>query len=187
MAAAVASAVERKRAGAVGNLRSRFCSGSGSCSDTAVREKVGTNALFTVPLVAKKGGWAFVVVRTTILAVVGAGVVARLLLSDASIVAVAVEFCLVFFFLFLVDGTLWYVGLDLHLIFEHSQGLSRTKFLCANDDSSPLKRLLTLRNPHRLSFRTKLFSKAPRKYLARISLENRCLSTIRNEKPSGSQ
>ncbi len=63
-----ASAVETKRAGTAGalgkvGLRLGLGSGSGSYSDTAMLEKVGINALFTIPLVAKKGVGA--VVATT--------------------------------------------------------------------------------------------------------------------------
>jgi len=117
--------------------RGRLGSGRDSYSPTDTREPVATNVLLasTIPPAPKKRGGACT------------GTAMRAAL--ASLFADSAAF-------FLVEGPLWNDGLELHFIFKHSQGLSRTKLTLANDDSSPLRRLLILRNPQRLSFRMKL-------------------------------
>ena len=78
-------------------------------------------------------------------------------------------------------------GFDLQNIREDRPGSSRMKYLCSNVLSNPDTLRLTLRNPHRFSLRMKLRNMTLRKYLGRMTDENRATSCMANELPLGSQ
>ena len=78
-------------------------------------------------------------------------------------------------------------GFDLQNIREDRPGSSRMKYLCSNVLSNPDTLRLTLRNPHRFNLRMKLRKMTLRKYLGRMTDENRATSCMANELPLGSQ
>lgn len=78
-------------------------------------------------------------------------------------------------------------GFDLQNIREDRPGSSRMKYLCSNVLSNPDTLRLTLRNPHRFNLRMKLRKMTLRKYLGRMTDENRATSCMANELPVGSQ
>ena len=78
-------------------------------------------------------------------------------------------------------------GFDLQNIREDRPGSSRMKYLCSNVLSNPDTLRLTLRNPHRFNLRMKLRKMTLRKYLGRMTDENRATLCMANELPLGSQ
>ena len=78
-------------------------------------------------------------------------------------------------------------GFDLQNIREDRPGSSRMKYLCSNVLSNPDTLRLMLRNPHRFNLRMKLRKMTLRKYLGRMTDENRATSCMANDLPLGSQ